>query len=94
MSESDAAGLSQSQSPAGPVGEPVPCATCRQPIDPLRATRVTMYGERFQYFCSVQCRERFDVAALTPLPQPRRRTGSVQSVEHDRENDSRSIQRQ
>ena len=42
-------------------------------IDPLRAARVAIIRERFRYYCSAECRERFDaVAPQTPLPVPRR----------------------
>lgn len=59
-----------------PVGESVACATCRRPVDPLRAARVRILQERFRYFCSEACASGFDVAGLTPLPQPRRRRPS------------------
>lgn len=59
-----------------PVGERVACATCRRPVDPLRAARVRILQERFRYFCSEACAIGFDVAGLTPLPQPRRRRPS------------------
>ena len=50
-----------------------PCATCGTPVDPLRAERVAYVRDRFRYFCSVACRERFDIDPhLTPLPLPRR----------------------
>jgi P-type E1-E2 ATPase len=51
-----------------------PCAGCGTPVDPLRAERVAYVRERFRYFCSVACRERFDQDPhLTPLPLPRAR---------------------
>jgi Cu+-exporting ATPase len=51
-----------------------PCASCGTAVDPLRAERVAYVRERFRYFCSVACRERFDVDPhLTPLPLPRAR---------------------
>src|SRR5262249_11740447 len=51
----------------------VPCATCRNNVDPLRAARVAVFGDRFRYFCSAECRERYDrTAGRTPLPVPRR----------------------
>jgi cation transport ATPase len=41
-------------------------------VDPLRASRVAFHRERFRYFCSLPCRERYDTSALgTPLPLPR-----------------------
>jgi P-type Cu+ transporter len=63
----------------GAITEPVRpelshrCATCGTPVDPLRAERVAFVRERFRYFCSAGCRERFDeTAGMTPLPLPRR----------------------
>jgi P-type E1-E2 ATPase len=51
----------------------VPCATCRQVVDPLRAARVAIFGDRFRYFCSAECRDRYNPnAGRTPLPLPRR----------------------
>jgi len=44
-----------------------PCETCGTPVDPLRAERVAFVRERFRYFCSVACRERFDTR-VTPVP--------------------------
>ncbi|HEX3596511.1 MAG TPA: hypothetical protein VHU80_15480, partial [Polyangiaceae bacterium] len=55
------------------VAGTVPCATCRQVVDPLRAARVAIFGDRFRYFCSAECRDRYDPnAGRTPLPLPRR----------------------
>ncbi|MBN2194114.1 MAG: HAD family hydrolase [Polyangiaceae bacterium] len=63
-----------SQGPAGTV----PCSTCGNPVDPLRAARVAYFGTRFRYFCSSPCREAFAVdPRLTPLPIPRHRTPGV-----------------
>src|SRR6187549_1537058 len=59
-----------------PSGGSVGCATCGNPVDPLRADRVRILQERFRYFCSAACASGFDVAGLTPLPQPRRRRPS------------------
>jgi P-type E1-E2 ATPase len=54
----------------------VPCATCGTRTDPLRAARVAMFDDKFRYFCSAECRTRYDAAAgRTPLPLPRPRTG-------------------
>jgi P-type E1-E2 ATPase len=50
-----------------------PCETCGTPVDPLRAERVAFVRERFRYFCSVACRERFD-NRVTPIPNPRLHT--------------------
>jgi cation transport ATPase len=42
------------------------------PVDPLRADRVAHVRGRFRYFCSLSCRERYDMTATgTPLPLPR-----------------------
>src|SRR6187200_1344059 len=59
-----------------PSGGSVGCATCGNPVDPLRADRVRILQERFRYFCSANCASAFDIAGLTPLPQPRRRRPS------------------
>lgn len=72
MGEADALG-SGTGGPHGPVTRPVACATCGGPVDPLRAARVAIIRERFRYYCSAECRDRFDaVATQTPLPVPRR----------------------
>ncbi len=52
-----------------PTTVSVSCATCNAPVDPLRAARVAILRERFRYFCSAECREHFDPAGLTPLPE-------------------------
>ncbi|MES1177770.1 MAG: HAD family hydrolase [Myxococcales bacterium] len=50
----------------------VACATCGTPVDPLRADRVAHVRDRFRYFCSLSCRDRYDMNATgTPLPLPR-----------------------
>jgi Cu+-exporting ATPase len=50
----------------------LPCASCGTPVDPLRASRVAFHRERFRYFCSLACRDRYDMSATgTPLPVPR-----------------------
>lgn len=47
-----------------------PCSTCGTPVDTLRAERVAIFDERFRYFCSASCRERFDpIGMRTPLPR-------------------------
>jgi len=47
-------------------------ATCGSAVDPLRAERVAHVRDRFRYFCSGACRERFDMnASGTPLPLAR-----------------------
>ncbi|MEI9938156.1 MAG: HAD family hydrolase [Pseudomonadota bacterium] len=48
------------------------CATCGSAVDPLRADRVAHIRDRFRYFCTGACRDRYDVNATgTPLPVPR-----------------------
>ena len=37
----------------------LPCSSCSGRVDPLRAARVAVYGDRFHYFCSPECRVRF-----------------------------------
>jgi Cu+-exporting ATPase len=61
--------------PASALGEASrPCAACGKPVDPLRAERVAHIRDRFRYFCSVDCRTRFDgEVGPTPLPAPRPR---------------------
>ena len=55
-----------------PRDERVACATCGTPVDPLRAERVAHVRDRFRYFCSQSCRDRYDMNATgTPLPLPR-----------------------
>ena len=64
---------------ASPVNAPppprealLPCSSCGTPVDPLRASRVAFHRERFRYFCSLACRDRYDMNATgTPLPLPR-----------------------
>src|SRR5688500_12400524 len=64
-------------SPAPPPGGDVRCAGCSGPVDPLRASRVAIFRERFRYFCSPECRERYDPEALrTPMPANRRLGGT------------------
>jgi P-type Cu+ transporter len=66
--------LGNAPPPAGPALRPVRCASCGATVDPLRAARVAFFGEKFRYFCSAECRDRYDPSALlTPLPLPRRR---------------------
>jgi cation transport ATPase len=53
-----------------------PCSTCGKMLDPLRAERVAHIRDRFRYFCSARCRERYDRDAnVTPLPVPAPRVG-------------------
>jgi P-type Cu+ transporter len=59
--------------PTPPPGSNVRCAGCSGPVDPLRASRVAIFRERFRYFCTPECRERYDPGTLrTPLPANRR----------------------
>jgi P-type Cu+ transporter len=68
-----------------------PCSACGKPVDPLRAERVAFIREKFRYFCSVECRARYDGdVATTPLPlRPRSVSAAVQEarvkpyVEHE-----------
>lgn len=63
----------------------VACAQCRAPVDPLRAARVSIYHQRFHYFCSARCHERFDPeAGVTPLPVPRQRAPGAGTLLGDR----------
>lgn len=66
------AGDAREESPPRP-STTVPCAKCGSPVDPLRAARVAVFGEKFRYFCSAECRTGYDPSAgRTPLPLPRR----------------------
>lgn len=49
----------------------VPCGHCRSPVDPLRAARVAIFGERFYYFCSADCRSNYRPLAIDPIITPR-----------------------
>lgn len=51
-----------------PVGDQqkLPCSSCSGRVDPLRAARVAVYGQRFHYFCSPECRVRFVPRAEPP----------------------------
>lgn len=61
-----------SPAPNTPRDTFVACSTCGSPVDPLRAERVAHVRERFRYFCSLSCRDRYDMNATgTPLPLPR-----------------------
>jgi cation transport ATPase len=56
----------------------VSCATCGAGVDPLRADRVAIYGERFRYFCSVGCHQNYEPRpSVPPLPMPRPHTLST-----------------
>lgn len=60
----------------------LPCSTCGQSVDPLRASRVAAFSERFCYFCSPECREGFDpgASAASPEPPAREREARAPSV--------------
>lgn len=49
----------------------IPCGHCRSPVDPLRAERVAIFGERFYYFCSADCRVNYRPMAVDPIITPR-----------------------
>jgi Cu+-exporting ATPase len=60
-----------------------PCSACGAPVDPLRASRVAHVRDRFRYFCSPECRTRFDEdVGATPLPvaRPKSLTAAVQEA--------------
>lgn len=44
--------------PFDDVTDRVPCATCRAPVDPLRAPFAAVIDERYRFYCSRECRER------------------------------------
>ncbi|MBL8601523.1 MAG: cation-translocating P-type ATPase [Myxococcales bacterium] len=44
--------------PSAEAQERVPCATCRTPVDPLRAPFVAVIAEQYRFYCSRECRER------------------------------------
>jgi Cu+-exporting ATPase len=52
-----------------PVGDQhkLPCSGCSGRVDPLRAPRVAVYGDRFCYFCSPECRVRFVPGTAAPV---------------------------
>lgn len=57
-----------------------PCATCRAEVDPLRAARVAIFDDRFHYFCSAACRERFTPGRTrTPLPEEGASSGRIKT---------------
>ena len=69
MTESTAAALTEASRP---------CSACGKPVDPLRAARVAHIRDRFRYFCSAECRTRFDTdVGATPLPVARGRSLSA-----------------
>lgn len=70
----------------------VPCAQCRAPVDPLRAARVAIFFDHFQYFCSVECHAAYrpirkekiptPIPSRLPLPRPVERTAVALEVTH------------
>ncbi len=54
----------------------LPCNTCGLRVDPLRAPRVAIFWERFHYFCSPECRERFVPGQAGPQPAEAGGSGS------------------
>ncbi|HWA75834.1 MAG TPA: HAD family hydrolase [Polyangiaceae bacterium] len=70
----------------------VQCARCGTLVDPLRADRVAIYGERFRYFCSESCHQAYDPrATATPLPITRERARE-RDVERERERDPEKVE--
>lgn len=60
-----------------------PCSACGTPVDPLRASRVAHIRDRFRYFCSPECRTRYDSdVGATPLPvaRPQSLTAAVREA--------------
>lgn len=58
--------ISDDLAPALAIPDRVPCATCKVPVDPLRAPQVAVIHERYRYYCSRECRERGRPAPLRP----------------------------
>lgn len=72
MTPDSTTALDESPSPEVRGRSEFRCARCAKPVDPLRAARVAIFDDRFRYFCSAECRERYDPSAgRTPLPLPR-----------------------
>lgn len=53
----------------------VPCASCRAPVDPVRAAAVRIVDERFRFYCSRECRDRDAPAPARPA-RPARPSGA------------------
>lgn len=80
MTEPSPDELNQPRPPPPPVRGGA-CAECGNPVDPLRASRVAIFNDRFRYFCSSECRERYEPRApLKPPPAPRLRTPTSESA--------------
>jgi hypothetical protein len=54
------------------IPDRVPCATCRVPVDPVRAPQAAVIDERYRFYCSRECRERGRPAPRRPERRPRR----------------------
>jgi cation transport ATPase len=59
------------------IPDRVPCATCRVPVDPVRAPQVAVVEERYRFYCSRECRER-------GRPAPRRPRTHARGPQHER----------
>lgn len=53
------------------------CSKCGVPVDPLRAARVRLIGNRFFYFCSQRCAEDFNEDDFRSSPPPAAKTEPV-----------------
>lgn len=61
------------------LSERVPCASCRAPVDPLRAAAVRVVDERFRFYCTRECRDR-DAPTPPRAPRPARTNAQRSSV--------------
>jgi P-type Cu+ transporter len=61
----------------GRTGATLPCAHCQSPVDPLRAARVAIFDDKFQYFCSAACREAYRPSERDPIVTPKPRVSRV-----------------
>jgi cation transport ATPase len=59
--------------PALVIPDRVPCAACGVPVDPVRAPQVAVIAERYQFYCSRECRERARPSPQRALSRARRR---------------------
>ncbi len=66
---------------AGRSDTRVPCAACQGAVDPLRAERVAIWGERVCYFCSRECHESYTPGNPPPPPAKRRHPRSLNRLE-------------
>ncbi len=58
------------------IPDRVPCATCRVPVDPVRAPQAAVIDERYRFYCSRECRER-------GRPAPRRPRGRARATRQE-----------